>query len=346
MAVSDYILDDSTTVGAALAHIQAADNKVVFIVDVVGRLCGCVTDGDVRRFLLSGKHDITAPVMDCATKTPLFYEGFSEAEARRIMKEREIKAIPMTRDGIIHAIVFEHRTEHAEFNEISAPVIIMAGGLGTRLYPYTTILPKALIPVGAKTITEHIIERFKKFGSREVTLVVNHKRQLIKSYFAEVNVGCDVKCVDEDEPLGTGGGLYMFKGQNMCPAFVTNCDSVIEADYSDIMKKHIDNNDAITMVCAKTKVTMPYGVIDIDETGAVSEMREKPSYEFLMNTGFYVISEAFLNEVKDHEFQPMTDIIARCKEKGMRIGTYVIDEGCFVDIGQLDDLKNAADKIG
>ena len=345
MALSDYILENNTTVGEALKRIQAAEYKIVFLTDG-GRLCGCVTDGDVRRFLLSGGDHLDAPVLECATSDPVFYEGFSEAQARKLLSEKQIHAIPMTRGGVIHAIVFEHETEHAEFEEISAPVIIMAGGFGTRLYPYTTILPKALIPVGSKTITEHIIRRFRKFGCREVTLVVNHKRQLIKSYFAETDTGCSISCAEEDEPLGTGGGLYMFKGGNMCPAFVTNCDSVIEADYTDILRQHIANGDALTMVCARTNVTMPYGVIETDDTGAVTAMREKPNYEFLTNTGFYVISESFLNEVEDHKFQPMTDIIEKCRNKGMRIGTYIIDEGCFVDIGQLDDLKNCGDKLG
>lgn len=344
MAVSEYIIDSATPVGETLARLQKALYKVMFLVDGGEKLCGCVTDGDVRRFLLSGGV-LTDPAVACATKEPASVEGFCEGEARKLLRERQIQAVPMTRGGRIHAIVFDSETLHVERDEIEAPVIIMAGGLGTRLYPYTTILPKALIPVGNRTITEQIIDRFRKFGCRDVTLVVNHKRQLIKSYFAETDTGCRVGCQDEEEPLGTGGGLWVFKGAGICPAFVTNCDTVIEADYADILRSHIEHGDAVTMVCARQSITVPYGVAEVDGAGALVGMAEKPSFDFLMNTGFYVISERFLDEVRDREFQPITEIIDRCREKGERVGVYEIDGSCFVDIGQLDDLHAVEDKL-
>lgn len=344
MLASDYLISPNLSVGKTLEKLQNAGHKALFLVDGEDRLCGCVTDGDIRRFLLSGGN-LADPVASCATKHPTVVEGFCEREAKHILKDKQLPAVPMVKDGILHAIVFPGETVHVPREEISAPVIIMAGGLGTRLYPYTSILPKALIPVAGRTMTEQIIDRFKKFGCRDITLVVNHKKQLIKSYFAEVDTGCNVTCQDEDKPLGTGGGLFVFKNKGICPAFVTNCDTVIEADYADILRRHTEDGNAVTMVCASTSMTVPYGVAEVDESGALVGMREKPKFDFLMNTGFYVISEEFLAEVRDDEFQPITEIIDRCKQKGLRVGVYTIDGECFVDIGQLNDLKVAEEKI-
>ena len=344
MNYRDYMIDSSKSVADAMVQLEQAGRKILFVAPD-DKVCGVVTDGDIRRYLLAGS-DIHAPVMQAAAKNPITLNGYNEAAARKLLAEKDIPCVPMIdRFGKLHALVFAKETIHRETEPINTPVIVMAGGLGTRLKPYTEILPKPLIPVGNITITEQILNRFKKFGCYDFYLVVNHKRNLIKSYFSEVDNGANLVFVDEDKPLGTGGGLSFFKGKFDGPVLVTYCDSVIEADYGEILERHIQQGNVFTMVCARKTVSIPYGVIEMSESHELTSLLEKPSYEFLTNTGLYVVSPQFIDMVPDDTFTPITDIVQQCKDKGLRVGVYTIDDECFVDIGQLEDLESVEQKL-
>lgn len=347
MHYHDYIIKKENSVSDAMQQLEKSGHKIVFVAcgaedDI---LCGVLTDGDIRRYLLSGL-SLSAPVMDAASKDPICVTGYHEAKARAVLKERDISCVPMVdENGRAHAFVFSNETVHLETAPIDTPVIVMAGGLGTRLYPYTEILPKPLIPVGKVTITEHILNRFKKFGCYDFHLVVNHKRNLIKSYFSEIDTGANLTFVDEDVPLGTGGGLSFFKGQFDQPVLVTYCDAVIEADYAEILKQHKDQGNIFTMVCAKKTITVPYGVIESSADGEMLSLLEKPRYELLTNTGLYVVSPEFIEMVPDNTFLPITDLVETCRKAGKRVGVYAIEEECFIDIGQLEDLHGVEGKL-
>lgn len=344
MNYRDYIIDSSKSVADAMKQLERLGHKILFVAPE-DRVCGVVTDGDVRRYLLAGA-DISAEVMQAASRNPITIKGYHEAKARAMLKEREVPCVPMVdRFGQLHALVFANETLHREIDPVDTPVIMMAGGLGTRLKPYTEILPKPLIPVGNITITEQILNRFKKFGCYNFYLVVNHKRNLIKSYFSEVDTGANLEFIDEDTPLGTGGGLSFFKEKFKSPMLVTYCDSVIEADYREILQQHIEQKNIFTMVCAKKTITIPYGVIEASEEGEMTSLSEKPSFEFLTNTGLYAVSPEFIEMIPDDTFLPITDMVERCRNEGGRVGVYTIDDECFIDIGQLEDLKSVEDKL-
>ncbi|MEA4911263.1 MAG: sugar phosphate nucleotidyltransferase [Oscillospiraceae bacterium] len=344
MTYDEFIIDKSATVEQGMKRLQDSGHKILFVAPD-DRLAAVFTDGDVRRYLLANG-DISAPITAAAVKEPYCVRGFHEAAARALLAEKDVSCCPMLDDdGRIHALVFRDATVHRPQRTVDAPVVMMAGGFGTRLLPYTEILPKPLMPIGGLTITEHILNRFKKFGCRRFSLVVNYKKNLIKSYFSEVNAGAEIEFVDEDKPLGTGGGLCFFRGRFDRPFFLTNCDSVVEADYARILESHNRTRSILTMVCAKKTMAVPYGVAETDETGALMSLREKPSFEFLTNTGFYVISPEFLDFIPDNVFTPITEAIARCRTAGKRVNVYSIEEECFVDVGQLEDLRSVEDKL-
>ncbi len=343
MGFQDYFVSPQLSVAEALAKLELCDHKILFVASN-GGADGVLTDGDIRRYLLRGG-DINAPIGGAAAGKPLCFPGYYEAGARALLAEKTISCIPMTdKNGEIHALVFADETLHRDHAPVNVPVIIMAGGLGTRLYPYTKILPKPLIPVGDRTITEHIINRFKKFGFYDFHMVVNHKKNLIKSYFSEVDCGANIRFIDEDTPLGTGGGLSFFRGQFNTDVIVCYADSVIEADYADLLNCHRGGND-FTMVCAEKKVTVPYGVVEVSADGALTALREKPSFDLLTNTGLYVASVDFINSVPPDTFLPITDHIEQRRAAGKRIGVYTIDENSFIDIGQLEDLRSVENKL-
>ncbi|MEG0305994.1 MAG: sugar phosphate nucleotidyltransferase, partial [Oscillospiraceae bacterium] len=219
------------------------------------------------------------------------------------------------------------------------PVVITAGGLGTRLYPYTKILPKPLIPVGELPIVEHIIERFKGFGCSEFSMIVNYKKSMIKSYFSEVEKDYSLEFIDEDTPLGTGGGLSLLKGKLNRPFFFTNCDCLIDADYGDIYKFHRENKNIITMVCAFKHFTIPYGVIDLDTEGGIKNITEKPEMNFLTNTGIYLVEPRVVEEMEYGVACGFPDIIEKYRTAGEKVGVYPVSENSWMDMGQLEELE-------
>ena len=162
-------------------------------------------------------------------------------------------------------------------------IIIQAGGKGTRLYPYTKILPKPLIPVGEKPIAELIMDNFAEYGIGRMILVVNHKKNMIKSYFGEVEKPYSIEYVDEDQPLGTGGGLSLLRGKVGETFILTNCDILIEEDYSKIFAHHKAEGNMITMVCSLRNFQVAYGVVEFGEHGNITDMKEKPEFSFLVN---------------------------------------------------------------
>ena len=347
MEFQKYFIGRDKSIADAMKKIDDSGHKIIFVTPKGSEtgICGVVTDGDIRRYLLGGS-DLNVPVMEAASKNPIIVRGYHEAKARALLKEEGVTCVPMINAcGNAHALVFADETLHCDTPPVDTPVIVMAGGFGTRLKPYTEILPKPLIPVGKVTITEHILNRFKKFGCYNFYLVVNHKRNLIKSYFSEVETGANLEFIDEDVPLGTGGGLSFFKGRFDCPILVAYCDAVIEADYTDIVATHVRHGNIFTMVCAKKSIIFPYGVVEANESGELIEIKEKPSFDLLTNTGLYVVSPEFIEMVPDNTFVPITDMAEKCRAAGKRVGVYTIDEECFIDIGQLEDLKSVEDKL-
>ena len=216
---------------------------------------------------------------------------------------------------------------------------MMAGGLGTRLYPYTKILPKPLIPVGEQPIAELIIDRFRGFGCPRFTMVVNYKKGMIKSYFGDLEKDYTLDFVDETQFMGTGGGLCLLKGKVDSPFFFTNCDTLLDLDFGDLYEKHHERGNLITMVCALKHYTVPYGVVELSEDGGIAAMREKPELNFLTNTGVYVVEPRVVEEMRDGETIGFPDVIDRYRAAGEKVGVYPINESAWMDMGQMEELE-------
>ena len=228
--------------------------------------------------------------------------GFASAEGFIALLEHGIGALPLLdKRGRVQDVVFAGGLDIDTHKKACAPVVIMAGGLGTRLYPYTKILPKPLIPIGEMPIVEHIIHRFADVGCSAFTMIVNYKKSMIKSYFNDLQKDYTVDYVDEDTPLGTGGGLSLLKGKVTQTFFLTNCDILIDADFGDIYQYHKEKGNVITMVCAVKHFTIPYGVVELGGDGDISGITEKPEMNFLTNTGVYVVEPSVIDGLAYNE---------------------------------------------
>ncbi len=233
-----------------------------------------------------------------------------------------------------------------EKKKVSAPVVIMAGGKGTRLKPFTTVLPKPLIPVGEKTVVDNIIDRFREHGINRYYLTVNYMSKIIKAYFDEKSPDYKIGFLEETEPRGTAGSLKLVKDHLDTPFFVSNCDIIIEADYADIYEFHTKRYYDITMVAAAKQFNIPYGVCELDNNGGLSEIKEKPGYNFLVNTGLYVLNPQTLNMIPDSGVFHMTHLMEKVKERNGTVGVYPISEKSWVDVGQWEEYRKALKAMG
>ena len=226
------------------------------------------------------------------------------------------------------------------------PVVIMAGGKGTRLQPYTNILPKALIPIGEVTITERIIESFQKYGAKKFYLILNHKANMIKSYFNEVQKNYDLEYIEEKEFLGTGGGLSLLKGKIEGSFFLSNCDILINGDLECICRTHKREKNKITFVCAMKDIVIPYGVIETDNGGKIISIKEKPEFSFLTNTGVYMIESEVIHDLKENEMIHLPDIAKRYIQKGEKVGVFPVSEKAWMDMGQFSEMETMMKQLG
>lgn len=339
MRVEDFIIDEGASLLDALKKLDETGQRILFVAPG-GKLKAVLTDGDVRKYILRGG-DLHLPVKRCANYRPVSLPLGERAAARMEMLRRSIDAIPLLdKAGGICDVVFANDYDVDTRKRVCLPVVIMAGGLGTRLYPYTKILPKPLIPVGEVPIVEHIIGRFYDFGCNRFDLIVNYKKGMIKSYFAELEKSYEVGFTDEEAPLGTGGGLSLLKGKIDETFFLTNCDIIIDADYGDIYKTHCEKGNVITMVCALKHLTIPYGVVQLNDAGEISEIAEKPEMNFLTNTGLYVVEPEVVRDMEDGVAVGFPDIIEKYRKAGRRVGVYPVRENSWMDMGQLEELDN------
>ena len=226
-------------------------------------------------------------------------------------------------------------------NQFNLPIVIMAGGLGSRLKPLTNVLPKPLIPIGDKTILEHIFERFSNHGSSTFYISVNYKSDLIEYYLKSQNLPYTISYFEEDKPMGTAGSLSLLKDKINETFFVSNCDIIIDQDYSEILEYHRDNKNEITIVAALKHYPIPYGTIETEENGQLTSLHEKPELTFKINSGMYILEPHLLEEIPTDSFFHITHLIEKVKNRGGRVGVFPVSEKSWRDIGEWDEyLKN------
>lgn len=338
MEVIEFLIDEEATMIEAMEQLDKVAKKVLFVVREC-RFVAAITDGDIRRWILK-KGNLDAKIKDIAYYSPKSLLEKDKNKAKDFMKRHSIEALPiLDEEHNIVSIVLWNDEEVESKRKINVPVVIMAGGLGKRLYPYTKILPKPLIPIGEIPIVEHIMNRFNNRGSDQFYLVVNHKKNMIKAYFNEIEKAYKIDYIDEDKPLGTGGGLSLLKGKIHSTFILSNCDILIEEDYEKIYNYHKKENNLITMVCSLKHIKIPYGVIEISETGEIENMKEKPELSFFTNTGMYIVEPRVIEEMEDNIVIGFPGIIEQYKSKGDKIGIYPISENSWMDMGQLDQME-------
>jgi dTDP-glucose pyrophosphorylase len=341
----------TTTLRDAMRQLETTEKKILFVVDESDRIIGTITDGDMRRWILSDG-DIGDTIENVCNKHPYTVnEGYKIGFVKELMIAQKINCVPVvTDDRIIIDIlfwdkVFSDSLEAKRKSKMNIPVVIMAGGKGTRLDPFTKILPKPLIPIGEKSVLEIIIDRFLEYDINRFYLSVNHKAKIIKSYFEELNPAYTLDYINETKPLGTAGSLKYLEGKLSGSMIVTNCDIIIQADYSDILEFHTMKNNDITIVASVKHYNIPYGICEIENGGSLTKLLEKPEYNFLVNTGMYVLNTDMLRYIPENISFHFTDLIETVMKNNGKIAVYPISETGWLDIGEWAEYKKTIEQF-
>ena len=339
--ISSYTISLNKSCRDAMKQIDSNELKILFVVDG-DILLATLTDGDIRRYLISGGK-LEDEVLLAGNKKPRTASNLDEA--RKLYEKQSYIAIPIIKEKRVVGIYFGESEKRIYKAIEDVEVIVNAGGKGTRLDPYTRVLPKPLIPVGELPIIEIIMQEYKKYSINHFSIIVNYKKELLKAYFAESDNRYDIDWYDEEKPLGTGGGLSLLKGKINKTFFFANCDCLLTADYESMLRYHREHNNVITMVCAYKNITIPYGVINLGNNGTILGMEEKPELSFLTNTGMYIVNPEVLDDIEDGVSIGFPDIVKKQQEKGRNVGVYPISENEWMDMGQLDELEKMRVKL-
>lgn len=345
-----FLGTEELTIVEAMQRIDANAHGILFVVDGEGRILGSATDGDIRRWIIkTGKLD--ACLAEVMNKNPKTIYPKEKKNAVKYMEKQQVQALPIVNaKGRVENIILASEKKIEEDNPDKksldkVPVVIMAGGKGTRLYPYTKILPKPLIPIGDIPIMERIIDKFRDFGVSEFYATVNYRKNMIKSYFSEMVPNYSIQYVEEDKPLGTAGSLRLLEKGFSMPFIVTNCDILIHGNYADIYRHHIESGKALTVVAALKNIVVPYGVLHSKENGTLISLEEKPKLSYFINTGMYILSPEVLERIPEDTFFHMTDLIDVLLKEGESVGMYPISEDSFLDMGEFEEMRRMEKKL-
>lgn len=341
-------LPDGTVV-EAMEKIDINGKGIIFVVNQNRKLLGVLTDGDIRRWLIK-TGDLNVSVSRIMNQNPRAVYRKDIGTARECLIKYSINALPvLSAKGIVSDLIFREDCEIKIGEQKSSlpdiPVVIMAGGKGTRLYPYTKVLPKPLIPIGDIPIMERIINRFTDAGAKNFYATVNYKKNMIKSYFMDLMMDYKIQYVEEEKPLGTAGSLKLLPERIDAPFFVTNCDILIQADYADIYRYHTESQNVLTIVTALKNIVVPYGVIHSEENGAVMSMEEKPKLSYFVNTGMYVLNPELIDLIPQNTFFHMTDLVDLLIAQGKTVGMYPVSEDSFLDMGEFEEMDRMEKRL-
>ena len=348
--MKDITIQTDITIRQSMKLLDKTAEKCLLVVDKNRKLLGTVTDGDLRRSILAGAQ-FSEDISECYHKRPVtLVEGhFNTEEAKQLLRGKKLDLIPVIDD---EGTLIEYLT-WGSLDDVQkparslqdVPVVIMAGGKGARLEPFTKVLPKPLVPIQEKPIIEHIIERFTDITCSEFYLTVNYKGRILKAYFEELQPDYNVTFVDENEPLGTAGSLQLLMGKFDKPFFVTNCDIIVKADCVSLYEFHQKGGYDITLVASAKEYIIPYGTCKLNADGHLSHIDEKPHYDFLINTGLYVINPDVLKLIPENKFYHITYLIEEAKNQGKKVGVFPIDDDAWIDVGQWAEYKKAVERL-
>lgn len=335
--IDNRIITSSTSIIDAMKKMDKEKVKLLFVFQN-GNFSSILTIGDIQRAIIKGTA-LTASVEGIMSLNKVYAKPSDSMDSiRKKMVRLHAECMPIVDEyGTLVDVLFTNDvfgTAQPKRELINLPVVIMAGGKGTRLKPLTNVIPKPLVPVGDKTILEIIMDQFEDIGCHKFYMSVNYKADMMKFYLEQLEHQYDIEFFMEDKPLGTIGSVSLLKGKINTPFFVSNCDSINEQDYRDVYDYHVSNHNDMTIVTMVKSFKIPYGVIETGEDGLMIDLKEKPEHTYQVNTGVYILNPELIYEIPEGEFFHITHLMEKVKSRGGRVGCFPVSECAWRDMGE------------
>ena len=345
--MKELLINKNITLRDALKKISIGGHRCLVVLNKSQKLLGTLSDGDLRRAIIKG-YSLDLKIDKIFKKNPrFFYENkIDKKKITNLFLKYKLDLIPIVNNNlkitkILHWNDF-FKNKKIVLNQ-KTKVIITAGGKGTRLYPFTNVLPKPLIPIKDKPIISHIIDKFDKQGFKNIDIIVNYKADILKAYLSKIQTNANLKIIHEKSSLGTVGGISLIK-KNKHPMILSNCDILCNIEFNDLMNYHKKNNFDLTIVVSTKHFSIPYGVCDLNKRGVLKKIIEKPSYEKLVSIGMYVLNSNITSFVKKNISLDINHLIENLKQKKFKIGVFPVDDSSWVDVGNWHDYNKTVDQ--
>ncbi|HEY9017178.1 nucleotidyltransferase family protein [Thiomicrospira sp.] len=340
MNLHDWTLiavDPQSSVKHTLEVMDRAALQIALVISADQILVGTVTDGDIRRGLLAG-FGLESEIQNVMNKQPtLGFENESALVWQKRIAKHQLRHLPIvSQSKKILGLFYQKQTQSALPNA----VVLMLGGMGTRLRPLTENIPKPMLPVGNQPILETIVRHIAEQGFEEFYFCINYLGQQIRDYFGDGEAfGVRIHYVEENERMGTAGALSLLPKKLVEPFVVMNGDLLTKVDLKALLKFHQDNGDIISACMREYSQQVPYGVIEMDGH-QINQLVEKPIYRYFVNAGIYAISPKALDLMPSNEFFDMTSLIEKAMAENNKVGGFPLTE-YWMDIGQMPDYYQA-----
>jgi len=338
--ISNLMIPYNSKIIDALKKMDSLNRKLL-ILEKDYNFYSLLSIGDIQRAIIKNI-DLNTPVYKIVRKDIKVAKKSDDiSEIKKVMLKYRMEFLPVIDNNKVHEVYFwediftvEDRTPTVSFD---VPVIIMAGGKGTRLKPITNVIPKPLLPIGDKTILEIIFDKFMKYGVKDFYISINHKHELIEYYLSQKKLEhINIKYIKENKPLGTAGSLSLVKNEIKTTCFITNCDILINQDYKELLDYHVEGKNLLTIVGVLKSEQIPYGVIEKDDQGNVLKINEKPSLNYIINSGLYILEKEAFDYIPESTFFDMTDLIDKLIRDNKKVSYFPVSEKSWFDIGEWD----------
>ena len=337
--IEDITVKDSISILEVMKIIDESSKQIAIVIDENNKLLGTISDGDIRRALLKNI-PLTESVKEIYFKTPTVASiNDSREEIINICKVKKIHQIPIV-DSKGNLVGLEILDELISKEKKLNKVVLMVGGLGTRLQPLTENIPKPMLEVGNKPILQTIVEKFAEYGYLNIVMCINYKSHVIKDYFGDGSeFGVNIEYVSEKDRMGTAGALSLLKDKPQEPFFVMNGDLLTNANFEHLHNFHISNNSIGTMCVRDYDFQVPFGVVSIKDTKILS-IDEKPKHKFFVNAGIYMFDPEILEYIPKNEFYDMPTLFKKLIDKNKKVISFPLRE-YWLDVGRIEEYEKA-----
>jgi len=328
-----------STIEKALSVIDSGAVKIALVIDTDNKLLGTLSDGDIRRGLLR-KKTLNETIEDIYFKNPITAnKGASKEDLLHLCLVNGIAQVPIV-DEDRKAIDLFIMGEELQKKQHENHVVLMAGGLGTRLRPLTENTPKPMLEVGGKPILETIVKGFVDSGFTNITMCLGYKSTVIQDYFQDGSgFGANIDYIVEEKRMGTAGALTLLEKRFNKPFFIMNGDLLINIDFEKMLDFHVEHNSKATMCVREYDIEVPYGVINMVNENIIS-IEEKPIQSFFVNSGIYVLDPDCIDLIPDNEFYDMPALFEELISAKEKIVSFPLKE-YWLDIGRIADYETA-----